>query len=198
MKSRHFLAASLCIVLAPTFSGRCLAQQRVADRVIDKMGKTEILYNILPILMTKKQILDLLPVLEKARDNVKKTMAKEDELLGSLESGIDAAYQRAIEKNLLPSEAERVKIGKAVLAYRMNRDIIASQNVDLVQPVLDKILNVGQRKAAANSLNVKEIVPGSKPEELSDSEKERIFIRYVLLDPAAYDMLTDMAKARKE
>lgn len=198
MKSRSILALSLVLLAAPVFSLPAAAQGRASDRVLDKIGKTDILFNILPVLLTKKQILDLLPVLERARENVRKQMDKEDAFLKDVESIADAAYQKAIEKNLLPSEEERSKLGKALLAYRLGREKVAADNVDLVQPAFDRIVNAGQRKTAANSLNVRAFLPEAKPEQMSDSEKERLFIRFILLDSATYDMLTDMAKARKD
>ncbi|MFX8477622.1 hypothetical protein ABTL82_19235, partial [Acinetobacter baumannii] len=79
--------------------------------------------------------MDLLPTLEKVRDNVRKTMAKEDQMFESIEAIADAAYQRAIEKNVLPSEEDRAKMSKALFAFRTQRNLAANENVDLVQPV---------------------------------------------------------------
>lgn len=199
MKSRSLLSLSLFLLASPILTTGAFAQKTtITERVLDKIGKADVLYNILPLLLTKKQILDLLPTLEKARDNVRKTMAKEDQMFESIEAIADAAYQRAIEKNVLPSEEDRAKMSKALFAFRTQRNLAANENVDLVQPVFDRITNAGQRKVAVNTLNIKVFLPDAKPEEMSDEAKERLFIRYILLDSAAYEMLTDMAKARKE
>lgn len=198
MKSRSLFPIAFLLLALPSLPTSAVAQQRASDRVLDKIGRTDVLYNILPLLLTKQQILDLLPSIERARESVKKTMEAEDQALAGVEAIADAAYKKAIEKNLLPSEQDRITLGKALFAYRTLREKTASDNVDAVQPIFDKIVNSGQRKVAINSLNVRAFVPDVKPEQMSDSEKERLFIRYILLDPATYEMLSDMAKARKE
>ena len=80
-------------------------------------------------------------------------------------------------------------------AFTVRRQIAAGENADAVLAVLKSTLNAGQIKAAANSEDMKAFDPNLDPAKLSDDDKLKFYIKDIVLDPQAYDLLMRMSKA---
>lgn len=191
MKIAHcfaLLAAGLAVTIAGAQTPPSPAQQK-ADQVLLKARKVDLLNQILPVLMTKDQIGKLLPVIEKARAAVKAVEEKERGELGALEPKLDAAIKEALDKNLVPS---RDVLNNAYATFQMmqlRRQSIVNQNVDALLKVIDESWNAGQRKAAAQALRPEAFDPTLDSSKMTDEQKLRFYVRVILLDPYAYDLL---------
>jgi hypothetical protein len=191
MKTRLLTFLGLILVFVPA----AFAQQVDETTIVyQKIAKMDALYNILPLFLTKAQIDQLLPVLEKARANVRDAKKHEDEFFKNLEPDVDEANRLGFEKQQIPSDKMRQKFINAMISFAAERETVSSNNTDLALATFDKVCNVGQIKAAANTVNIKFYVPTAKVEDLSLADKERYFVRFVLLDPVVYEVLLELDK----
>ena len=158
-----------------------------------KVHKIELYNMILPVVMTKPQIRAILTVIEKCRERSRKFMDKEYELVEKMQADVDDALNKA-DKDQVPSPAIVDKLLQAnALNDSFNQDI-TQQNIDDIYAVVTAQLNAGQQKAMANSLNPKEFPDWLKnPDQVSQEDKEKIFIRAVFMDFEAYDLLKKLS-----
>ncbi len=91
-----------------------------------------------------------------------------------------------------------MEIAKLLDAVELRRRLIVQENVDDVTKVFLEVANSGQRRTAANSLNARLFNFGKKPEELTESDKVRMFVSEVLLHPQAYDLLVGLSKGENQ
>lgn len=153
------------------------------------------LYNqILPVLLTPSQIKALLPAIEKAQESEKKLIKTEAEEMKAMEARIDTALAAAREKGEVPSRELQQDIHKMFADFRMRRLALTIDSADALLAILEKELDKGQLAVVTNSINPAELAPGRKPEDVTDSERRRGWVRIVLLDPAAYDLLVEMSR----
>lgn len=164
-----------------------------SDEILKKMRQMELANQILPLVMTKEQLKQILPSIEKARANVRDLQNEEFETMRKFEERLDTAIKNATDKGQLPGQALLVEMNRLLMAFSLKRQAAASENVTTVLDVLNKTLNAGQLKAAANSLDLKLFDPSVKPEELTETVKVRFYVGQVLLDPLAYDLLVKMS-----
>lgn len=164
-----------------------------SDEILKKMRQMELANQILPLVMTKDQLKEILPAIEKARKNVRELQTEEYETMRKFEAQLDTAIQNATDKGQLPGKDLLVEMNRLLVAFSLKRQAAASENVTSVLDVLNKTLNAGQLKAAANSLDLKQFDPSVKPEELTETVKVRFYVGQVLLDPLAYDLLVKMS-----
>lgn len=191
---------ALILMLSATFSLVCAqVDERGAksDAILEKMRKIDLLNQILPILMTKKQIGDVLTAIEKARANADRTKKFEYETLLSFDKDLDTAIKAGIDKGELPNKDLVKKLTKAFSVMGINRQVAIGENITMVIDAMKKSLNAGQIKAAAGALDVSYFDPGVKPEEWTQDKKLNTYVRVVILDPLAYELLKDMYKAAK-
>ena len=183
------LAVSSC-VLAQTY-----AEKEVYSNLgFQKIRKIDILYNVLPVLYTKDQLNALLPAIEKARDNIRKVRENEYSVYRGFDVETEACIKDAIEKNILPSRELRGRLTQNLRAMDATRRMFYAVNIKLVRDVFEKVLNRGQKKTAMNTLDPRSFDPNAKPEEMTDTQKEDLYIREILLDDLTYGMLVQMAK----
>lgn len=188
-------AHRITVLIACLAAGAAWAQtppspaQQKADQVLVKARKVDLLNQILPALMTKDQIGKLLPVIEKARQAVREVEEKERSELGALEPKLDAAIREALEKNLVPSRDVLNNAYATFQMMQMRRQSIVSQNVEAVLKVIEDTWNAGQRKAAAQALKPEAFDPTLDSSKMTDEQKLRFYVRVILLDPLAYDLL---------
>ena len=65
--------------------------------------------------------------------------------------------------------------------------------VSVLTTMLEKTLNMGQRRALVNSFDPKFIDPSAKPESMSEEAKMNFFVKRVFMDNMAYDVLKKLA-----
>ncbi|MCB8932396.1 MAG: hypothetical protein M9921_04350 [Fimbriimonadaceae bacterium] len=186
----------MALVAAASVAAQPVSQEERAkrsDEILKKMRQMELANQILPLVMTKEQLKQILPPIEKARANVRDLQNEEFETMRKFEERLDTAIKNATDKGQLPGQALLVEMNRLLMAFSLKRQAAASENVTTVLDVLNKTLNAGQLKAAANSLDLKLFDPSVKPEELTETAKVRFYVGQVLLDPLAYDLLVKMS-----
>lgn len=192
------------VALLGALAGSASAQQNPLAPSAEKMAfdvkvrKIDLLNQILPVLFTRKQIDALLPVIERARVRVKETRKKEDVLIKDFQKSVDEAIKNGTEKQSVPPRKILTDLTRLLEAIRITRQMVAAENAKSVQEVFDKVCNAGQRKVAAQSLALGMFEPAPDPEKVTEAQRELIFVREILLDPLAYDLLVDLQKNLKD
>lgn len=195
MKLKLLLALSSVLALTACAAAQSIDPERAKEstRILQNMRKVELMNQILPLTLERDQILQILPTIERIRDKVRKLYIQENTDLQAFDKQSQAAVDAAMKGKMPDQEYVR----KIVAFYRVNdirRQIAASENVDLLYPVLEKVCNAGQMKVMANSLTLAFFEPDVKPAEATDKFRQKVFIREVLLDPMTYDLLLQMTK----
>jgi hypothetical protein len=194
---KHLL---ICLSLLMTLMTGAFAQTTAdeqgkrADEIIKKMRQIDLLTQMLPMALTKEQITKLLTPIEKARQRVKDEQKEEFKLLTKYESRINDAVKAGIDKGDVPDVAFLRELSALFLTMSMRRDAIANENAEAVLKEMKAVLNAGQLKVAANSLNPKLFDPGIKLEEMTQDQKILFFVREILLDQQSYDILRQLLK----
>jgi hypothetical protein len=186
------MAALGAFVYAQTGGSQPTAQETHSTLIVEKIYKVDLLNQILPLLMTKEQLKALLPSIEDARQNVATVKKKEYEELRRLEGMLDRVISEGIEKGEVPKSEDRALAMKTIGSLSMGRQFVAASNSQKVADKLKEVLNKGQLKAAANSLDSR-FLEGKKVEEVSEDERINIFVREVLLHPQAYEVMRKMS-----
>lgn len=184
------LSLSLIGAIAQTSSD---AREKRATEISIKARQVDLLAQIMPLLLTSKQIDAILPSIDKARQEVRKAELKEYEFLLKIEKTLDTALSDAYKKDRSPSRDALAETYATFRMFRLRRDAIASENVDTVVEAVRKTLNKGQVKAMAGALKPSLIDPSIDPRKLDDEKRLRFFVSYILLDPAAYSVLSKLA-----
>jgi tRNA nucleotidyltransferase/poly(A) polymerase len=191
----------LLIILsfALAISGAVFAQDKSAQStaILQKMRQIDLLNHLIPLVMTKEQIRKLLPEIEKARRDVRTQEAEEAKLLSEKAAAIDKAVKDGIDKGDVPDKQLLKELNAMIRFFSMKRDAVANDNTTNVLAIMKTTLNAGQLKAAGNSLNPKVFDPSVKLEELKDDDRLRLFVREVMLDPLAYDLLVKMQAGQR-
>lgn len=197
MKFRSIFALLVLAVVAPSLAMAQTPDQERAkksDQIMATMRQVDLLNQILPILLTKKQILDLLPSLETCQENTKKVQAQEAKDLMAEEKALEDSVTGAVDRGEMPTKELLAHEAKLLQAFTLRRRIAAGENIKTVYDACVKILNSGQMKVLANSLDPKYLDDTMHRDKMSDEELSKIFIREILLDPLAYGLLVKMSK----
>ncbi len=197
MKKLFALFCLFTVLADATFAQTKDERAAHADQILVKARKIDLLNQILPVGMTKKQLNEVLGAVEKVRRNVDKQELLEFGEMVKLEAGMDAAIKAGLEKGELPSHEFVIKISKTFHALDRVRQSVIYDNEEIVRTAVKKVLNEGQIKAAANAIEPTYFDPSIKPEELTTAKKLDVYIRVVLLDPNAYSVLTELFKNAK-
>lgn len=161
-----------------------------ATKVTVKMRQLDILNQILPVLMTPQQINKLLPAIEKSRAAEKKLQTSEAEQLKKLEPKIDAALKDARDKSLVPSKELQLEVIGLLQKLAKDRASMVLEQNEAVLKVVEETLDAGQIKAAANAITI----PDSEGSKLQDRARLSRWVRAVLMDPQAYDILVELSR----
>jgi hypothetical protein len=169
------------------------AQAAKADEVLKKMRQVDLLTQMIPLLLDKAQINKMLPSVERARARVTAQKKAEAEALDKVDSKITAEVQKSIDTGVPPSKDFLQDLAQMTARFSATRNTIADENTAAVLKVFKETLNAGQLKAAANSLAPQLFDPSLKPDQMTQDDKLRFFIREIFLDPQAYDILVRLA-----
>lgn len=177
------------VLLAATAFSMAQSQPRTtADRVQVKLKQVDLLNMILPALMTGDQIKAILPVIERARKADADLKVKEEAELRKLEPMLDQALKAGIEKQEVVKAEVMGKIAIAFQGMGIAREAMINEQVANVLAVVEKNLNKGQQRAAANGMG-RAAFGRVDPATLDDAAKLRFWVANVLMDPDAYDIL---------
>jgi hypothetical protein len=196
MKQKLLLALSLLLAAAAMAPAQDIDPEKAKEStaILAKMRKVELLNELLPLVLTRDQILQILPTIERARAKTRELTNKEHDALLQFDKSSDATINAAM-KGKVPDQSAVRDIEVFYEAVDINRQAIMGQNIDAMMEVLQKVLNKGQMKVMANSLTLKFFEPDvTTAEEKDDNVKERVFVREVLLDPLTYDLFIQMTK----
>jgi len=193
---------SLFVILACSAAMLAPAQSSNSDRaahatkILVKVRQVDLLNQILPLLMTKKQLEDILPYIERIRADHRKTEIMEYDMLVKFEPMLDQAIKDGIEKDLLPSN-DVFKEGIPMFTmFTIRRNAISQENLDGMMTLLEKTLNAGQKKAMTFAMKPTIVQSGIDPAKMTDIQKQRYFVDYILLDPAAYELLVKLSQRK--
>lgn len=197
MKSfiRVFLAVLAAMSMTVALAQISPDKAKKSDEILKKARQLDLLNHLLPLVLTKAQINKLLVVVEKARARVDQIRLMEASDLLKYESKMDDAVSKGVNKDMVPAKSLLVELNKLFTAFAVRRAIAAGENADEVLAVFKKELNEGQRKAAMNSHDFKAFDPNVDVSKLTDDDKLKFYIKDVVLDPYAYDLMIKMSKA---
>lgn len=174
--------------------GQTPEQAKKSEEVIKKMRQIDLLNQLIPLVLTKDQVNKLLPAVERARARVKDTQKEEAVILEKLDGKISDQIKKSIETGIAPPRAFLDELATTTMNMSIKRAVAADENVASVLKVFNETCNAGQKKAAANSLAPQLLDPSLKPDQMTEQDKIRFFIREILLDPQAYDILVQLEK----
>lgn len=189
------------IALASTLATSAAFARDVSDDmgshsqlVMSKIIEVDMMNFLLPLTMKKEQYAKVLPVLEKIRRDTRKSEEAEAKKLRELEPKLDAALKDCTDQGMVPKKELRDEIATLLRAFNVGRQIVIEQNVETMYTALKDIWTPTQMKIAAQSLDPKDYVPAAKVEEMKDEDKIRIFVREIMLNPAAYDVMLKLTR----
>src|SRR5688500_1496790 len=197
MKSTIRVFLAILAAMSMTFASAQLAPCKAnkSDDILKKARQLDLLNHHLPLVLKKDQINKLLVVVEKARARVDQIRALEASDLLKFETKVDDAVNKGVNKDMVPAKSLLVELNKLFTAFSIRRAIAATENAEEGLAVSKKKLNEGQRKAAMNSHECKAFDPNVDVAKLSDDDKLKFYIKDVVLDPYAYDLMIRMSKA---
>ena len=193
---RRYLALVLAVfaVLAPAFASAQVPSNPVADRISIKVRKLDLLNQILPVLMTKEQIKQMLPVIEKARQAERDQTAKELEIMTKYEGKLDAAIKAALEKKQVTKVEVLRDLRAMSRGLSISRLAMIGNYTDQVRTKFMSVMNAGQVKAASNALDPRLVDPNADVSKLTTDDRLKLWVRGILLDPLAYDLLVQLSR----
>lgn len=192
---KKFLFCALALVVA-CGSGLAQTTSGASEKDIEfqkSVAKIDMLYFFLPLAMTKAQIREILPVVEKYRQDIKKIEKIESEEMTKMKADVDAALKAGLEEGKVPTNDLRTKISAMFRKFDLARSLNDQVYADKLFETCKKVWNAGQQKVAAQSVDLKSIDPSLKPDQMKDDEKIKIFIEQFLMSPAAYDVLAKLS-----
>lgn len=160
-----------------------------SDAVIMKIHQIDILNELLPLTLRKEQFPPILTALEKARAAEKKILEDEDAQLAKIAPDIDKTYDEGVDKGIYPSHEVVTNTGKLLKAMAIRRQVFAGETMEDMYKVIDSTLDAGQKKVMANTVTMDDLPPNVKKEDATDEVKIRAYIRKVILDRGAYEIL---------
>lgn len=192
---KKFLFCALALVVA-CGSGFAQTTSGASEKDVEfqkSVAKIDMLYFFLPLAMTKAQIREILPVVEKYRQDIKKIEKIESEEMAKMKADVDAALKAGLEEGKVPTNDLRTKISAMFRKFDLARSLNDQVYADKLFETCKKVWNAGQQKVAAQSVDLKSIDPSLKPDQMKDDEKIKIFIEQFLMSPAAYDVLAKLS-----
>jgi hypothetical protein len=189
------LVVALSLVASPALGQG--PQGSKSDEILSKLRQIDILNRLVPLLLTKAQLNKLLPVIEQARDKVRKTEETEYKVLVGMDADVTAVLDKAMANLDAPGFQVIKPFAATIRALADTRAAIVKDNEDAVYEALWSELDKGQKKAIAGTISPKEIDPKVKIEDVKDEELVRFLIRDTLLDPLAYPILVKLLKNAK-
>jgi len=163
--------------------------------ITDKLGEIDAANQILPLLLTKQQIRDLMPAIEKCRLNVRNQEKKEADRLKEMVPEIEKMHADAV-KGLLPKEEFLKKVNELFRRFENERTGVKIANQIILGESVDKVFNEGQKKAAVGVVD--KIFNEQKRtwEDGTPQAKLHYFMTAVLLGDHGYNFLTKLLAAK--
>jgi len=167
-----------------------------SDAILKNVAKLDVLIQVVPLLLTPEQIPPLLQAIEKVHQRQKELYAQEAKDLTTIEAKVKKVVDDGINKNIYPPRDVQTEIATFMRAAAARRTLFYNQMTDDVFQVCKTTLNEGQLKTMEKSLKPELLDPSIKPDSMDSDAKVKFFVRKVILDPNAYDVLVEMAKKK--
>lgn len=184
----------LALLLLASLVPAVHAQGSRSDLVMKNVKKLDVLIQIVPLALTKEQIGPLLLALEKGHQKEKTMLAQEDKDLLTIEAKTQKVVDDAIKNGKYPPHEVQGELATFMRIMGVRRTGYATEIVDIVYDACTKTLNAGQIKIMEKSLKPELLDPSLKADTMDSATKVKFFIRKVILDPVAYDVLIEMSK----
>ena len=200
--TKPLLALALALALA-LVAGVAPAQTPTPDAVRGtaftlNVAKLDVLIQVVPLALTKEQITPLLTAIEKVRQRQKELFAQEAKDLAEYEPLVAKAVADGIDKGVYPPRELQRKIAAFNRLVGTRRGLFYVEMTDDVFKVCKNVLNEGQLKAMEKSLKPELLEPGAKSADMDSDAKVKFFVRKVILDPNAYDVLVAMSRRKED
>lgn len=190
--NKLIIAASLLLALTAQSPIAVVAQTTQSERtenLLMQIRELDLLNQILPVLFTKEQLKEVLPIIERAHEAEKRVHADETTVLREFEAEVEAALEAAYKEGQVPNRQLMGRLAMAFNLLQAKRASFVEEESRKVYEKLKEVLNEGQIAAAANSLDPAFLGGGVNMDEFDQDQKLRLWAQFILLDPAGYDVL---------
>lgn len=193
----------LLIALAVLLPNLSSAQVSTSDasrstEIQKKVAELDSLVQISPLALTKVQINALLSAIEKVRQKLREVETLEAKDLVTIDLKVSKAVDEGVEKNAYPPRELQNQVASLWRAMGIRRNLLYTDMVDSVFKVCKTTLNEGQLKTMEKSLKPDALDPSLKGVEMDSDARIKFFVRKILLDPVAYDLLVKMGKRKDD
>lgn len=192
------LLALALLLTVPTFAPAQSADAARSDAIMKKVGELDALIQIVPLALTKEQIPPLLSAIEKVQHRQKEIYALEAADLAKIEAKLTRTVDDGADKGIYPPRTTQNEIAALMRAMGIRRTLFYNDMVDNVFVVCKATLNVGQLAVMEKSLKPEAFDPSQKGSTMDSDAKIKFYVRKVLLDPPAYDVLLQMSRRKDE
>ncbi len=169
-----------------------------ANQVLVNIDKLNVVKFVLPLLLKKKQIGDMMAAMEKCRSKELEVRESDAKELLKLDAEVKKAVTAAVEKGDYPDKKLQAKVIAVQEAILTRRRIAVNENVQVLEDAAKLSLDEGQLKVMVNILDPKSVDPSAKPDKMTDEEKRRFYLRAVFLDGLTYELLKVMYKKAEQ
>lgn len=192
-RSLTVVVALLC-VFAVSSAQPTEAQSEESERILIKIQQMELYDQLLPVLFKPDEARAFLPVLERHRAEVRKMRLSEHKMLRPLEIDLDRVIKEAQEKGNVPDPKVMKKALDLFRVFAMFRKALLDDTAEELISTMRQTLNEGQIRAAMNAFNPKEFDPTLDPETMTEDEKLALWVKVVLMDSLAYDIMLGFSR----
>lgn len=169
-----------------------------SDAVLKKVAKLDVLIQVVPLLLTKEQFPPILEAIEKVHQKQKELFAQEAKDIAAIDAEVSKAVDDGQKKNIYPPHDLQAKVAGVMRASGIRRSLFYIEMTDIVFDACKKTLNAGQLKTMEKSLKPELLDPSLKVDQMDADAKIKFFIKKVILDPNAYDVLIEMSKRKED
>jgi hypothetical protein len=205
MKSTKFLVSCGLALASLAFGQLTNAQtstqspkMQKAAATLSKIDRLSACKFVLPLLLSKSQMNDILLTLEKCRKAQQDTLDKDADEMAKIDAKVTKALDEAIKDGNYPSKEFQNEVIKVTQGIATRRAIVVGNLVGLLNDTVRKSLNGGQLKAMVNLVDPNSIDSTLKPEKWTEEEKVNFYLRTVMLDNNTYELLKTLYKNARD
>ena len=168
------------------------------EEIMRKVGQLDALIQIVPLALTKDQISPILSAIERAHQKQRDVAALDAKDLEKIDAKLSKMVDEGINKGVYPPRESQKEIAALIYAEGLRRNLLYNDMVDIVFAACKTTLNQGQLKVMEKSIDPTKLESSMKGVEMDADAKVRYYVRRVLLDPPAYDVLVEMSKRKDD
>ncbi|MFN8138356.1 MAG: hypothetical protein U0R49_01005 [Fimbriimonadales bacterium] len=159
--------------------------------VMDRLAQIDKANQILPLLLTKDQIKQLLPKIERCRENIRNQEKKEADRIKVLGPDADKVYNETL-KGIVPSQDFLSKTRSLFDQFAQERNGVKAANSIILIEAMDQIFDRGQKQRIIGVVDKVFNERSMKWESGTEGEKLSFFALNVLLDDDGYQFLVKL------